>query len=158
MNRQTVANIVSLSRIPLGILGAYFVSNRIILLIIIVVAWITDLIDGWISGKKSRFGAIIDPFADKIFILLVGIALLKSLPLYLILIFFSRDIFTAIAFLIVRKLKDVKALFWGKVVTGMQFFILFVTLMEFNPEYFIYLIGIFTILAICEYHVRYSEK
>lgn len=65
-------------------------------LILMLVAGLTDILDGWIArwrGTISSFGKIIDPLADKIF--MIGVAvfliLLRGFPLWLFVVIALRD-------------------------------------------------------------------
>ncbi len=59
--------------------------------------WLTDILDGYIARKFNmitEFGKIIDPLADKICIIILGIILLnlKLIPLWFVLIIIIRDV------------------------------------------------------------------
>lgn len=99
---NTIPNYLSLLRIFLTIPILYFiissdVTSRLIALILIVVAGITDGLDGFLARKlnqESRYGLMLDPLADKILIIAVAIAFIFyfGFPLWLALIILSRDI------------------------------------------------------------------
>ena len=76
----TVSNLLSLSRIPLGVM--FLVTNDPKALALIVFAGsLTDLLDGVIariSGTISEVGILLDPFCDKIFVLLGVVSFLPS--------------------------------------------------------------------------------
>lgn len=122
-------NLLSLSRFVLaaGFVATAAVETRIGL---IGVAAITDFLDGWLARRvhaTSRWGALLDPIADRVFVLtVVGTFLVSgalSTSAYFILI--ARDLATAIGFLVARVipwLRPVvfKARILGKVVTVLQ--------------------------------------
>ncbi|MCX7909786.1 MAG: CDP-alcohol phosphatidyltransferase family protein [Ignavibacteria bacterium] len=78
---MTIPNILSLTRLILGfVIGFFLISNQKTLAIILIfIAWITDLLDGFLARKLnsiSELGKILDPIADKILILIIVISLL----------------------------------------------------------------------------------
>jgi CDP-diacylglycerol--glycerol-3-phosphate 3-phosphatidyltransferase len=93
-------------------------------------AAVTDFLDGWLARRvdaTSRWGALLDPIADRVFVLtVVGTFLFTgalSTGAYFILLI--RDIATAVGFLVARAipwLRSVKfqARMAGKVVTVLQ--------------------------------------
>jgi phosphatidylglycerophosphate synthase len=124
----TVSNLLSLSRIPLGVM--FLVTNDPKALAIIVVAGsLTDLLDGVIarvSRTTSEVGILLDPFCDKIFVLLGVVSFLPSGRLdwagFVILIL--RDIFTGGSYLVSRLVgRDMhpRSRMPGKVTTFFQF-------------------------------------
>jgi len=153
-----LADWVSLSRIPLAVLIVLLLQNKWLVVLLFAIALITDWLDGFLAKKGRRdgtpFGAFIDPFTDKIFVLIVGIVLLKEFDWYYIFLFFSRDIFTVLAAGLCHGfgLKGVKARTFGKMVTISQFVTLLLVFLKFQySEFLISLIGILTALAIIEY-------
>ncbi len=116
---KTKSNLISLIRlllaIPLWFLFDGFFSPRIriIIIIVCVVAAITDALDGYLARKNNNiteFGKIIDPLADKVIIGVVIIRLFligKINALYLLLIL-SRDLLIfAGGIFIAQKLKKI---------------------------------------------------
>ena len=126
----TLADVVSLSRL---VLAAAFVVARgaVVRLALIVAAGITDLLDGWIARRRnetSGFGAVLDPAADRAFVLIVvGTLLVEgALTGAQTLILMARDVVTTIGVVAVRAIAAlrsvrVEARFSGKVVTVLQF-------------------------------------
>lgn len=153
------ADWVSLSRIPIAIAIVLALENKPLVLLLVALAIFTDFLDGKLAGKGTKLGAIIDPLADKAFVIIVGIAMLRHLPWYYILLFFSRDIFTVLGASICYryKLKGVKARTFGKMVTITQFLTLAVVFLGWPAEYLIMGIGVLTIGAIIEY-VRWFRE
>ena len=96
---MTVPNILTLSRILLTPLLMWFLVNRKMnqALVVFLVAGMTDVLDGFIARlfhQKSRFGAFLDPLADKFllvssFLILGGLGLI---PLWLVVIVVLRDV------------------------------------------------------------------
>lgn len=63
----------------------------------IVMIWLSDLLDGYVARKLnqvSELGKIIDPLADKICVISIGIILLiqNIIPLWFVLVIVLRDI------------------------------------------------------------------
>jgi len=127
---RAVPNILSFSRV---VLAAAFVavdaSNTRLMLV--GLAGVTDVLDGWIARRAqvtSKWGALIDPIADRVFALIAVSSFLFSGALstvgYFVMI--SRDIMTAVGFLVARAVSwlrpiQFKARISGKVVTVLQF-------------------------------------
>jgi phosphatidylglycerophosphate synthase len=125
----TLPNTISLSRVLLAL--AFVVSSdprgRIVL---IVVAGITDFMDGWLARHEkteSTAGALLDPLADRIFVFV-------AISTYLVegqlttgqyILFLTRDIATAVGFLVAKIIPTLRpavfrARLLGKIVTVVQ--------------------------------------
>ncbi len=123
----TAANIVSLSRIVLGIVFM-FAATPFQQALIIGVSALSDFLDGFLArhfDQRSRFGEILDPVTDKLFVAAVlGTMLVRGrMSIGTVLLFLVRDFYNALAFVViqVRKLPiRMKARFSGKTVTVMQ--------------------------------------
>jgi hypothetical protein len=94
----TVSNLLSLSRIPLGVMFL-LTSDAMVLAGVVFAGALTDLLDGFIarvSRTTSEVGILLDPFCDKIFVLLGVVSFLPGGKLdwagFLILVL--RDVFT----------------------------------------------------------------
>lgn len=122
-------NLLSCSRLVLaaGFVATGATEARVGL---IGAAAITDFLDGWLARRAnatSRWGALLDPIADRVFVLTVTGTFLYTGALstgaYFILL--MRDIATAVGFLVARaipRLRSAKfqARLAGKVVTVLQ--------------------------------------
>lgn len=102
-------------------------KDLIIILILFIFILITDFLDGYIARKYNKvttLGKIIDPIADRTFVLLITLALIlnKKLPLYSLFIFI-RDIFVAIYayILMFKKKKAIPSDIYGKTKTVLHF-------------------------------------
>ncbi len=132
MPRRTLVklpNLLSISRVVLaaGFVAAEGHDARIGL---IGAAAATDFLDGWVARRvdaTSRWGALLDPIADRVFVLtVVGTFLFTGLlgtGAYFVLL--MRDIATAVGFLVARVVPwlrpvQFKARPMGKVVTVLQ--------------------------------------
>jgi CDP-diacylglycerol--glycerol-3-phosphate 3-phosphatidyltransferase/cardiolipin synthase len=134
----TVPNLLSFARIPLAaaFVAVHGTGARLAL---ISAAALTDLLDGWLArqGASTRVGALLDPIADKTFVLLALSAFLFDGTLstrdYFIII--SRDLATAVGLVVAYRLPglevtDFKARLSGKVLTSLQIASLFVVLLR----------------------------
>lgn len=124
-----IPNLLSASRLLLaaGFVAATETDTRVG---IIGAAAASDFLDGWLARRvkaTSRWGALLDPIADRAFVLTVVATLLFTGHLstveYFILI--ARDIMTAVGFIVAHlspRLQPVefKARILGKVVTVLQ--------------------------------------
>jgi cardiolipin synthase (CMP-forming) len=124
-----IPNLLSCSRL---VLAAGFVASGApeAQVGLIGVAAVTDFLDGWLARRAkatSRLGAMLDPFADRVFVLtVVGTFLftgMLSTTQYFIMIF--RDLMTAVGFLVARCIPWLRqvpfqARLLGKVVTVLQ--------------------------------------
>ena len=164
MNRGalfTVPNTVSLSRLVLAFAFVLVTDTRDRAALILA-AGASDFLDGWIArhgNSATTSGALIDPFADRVFVLAAVSAYLVhgifSTTQYFI--FLSRDIMTAIGFLVAKlvpRLKPVefKARMPGKIVTVAQLAALVLVLII--PRYtdaLVWTTGILSAGAIVDY-------
>lgn len=155
----TLSNLLSLSRIPLG-LAFVAVTDAQLQAAIVAVAAATDLLDGFIarvSGTVSQIGLLLDPLCDKLFVVVGLSAFLAGSRLdwagYLILIL--RDVFTAGSYLLGRLVGRVipfRPRWGGKAATALQ--LLTLLALVFWPPYvplLVILVGIVSVYAIIDY-------
>ena len=157
----SLPNAISLSRV---VLAAGFVATpeagaRVAL---ISVASATDFLDGWIArrrGSVSRWGALIDPLADRAFVLAaiatyvwrgeLGAGQAGTL--------IARDVATAVGFLVARLvpgLRDVafQARQLGKIVTALQLATLLAVLLAPSAvAALVLVVGVTSVAAIADY-------
>ncbi|HTS89750.1 MAG TPA: CDP-alcohol phosphatidyltransferase family protein [Gemmatimonadales bacterium] len=99
--RVTAADVLTLLRVPLAVLFL-LIDDAIIRLGILAVAAATDLLDGFLARRlgSSRFGAFIDPVADKLFMLaaFIVVAVSGTLTWYEIAGVLLRDFVASAAF------------------------------------------------------------
>jgi len=156
---QVALNILTFSRAPLALL--FLSENWTIRLIAVILAMVTDAIDGWLARRyrsTSRFGAILDPLMDKFFVYFVLAVLLLELqlPLWCALAMVSRDLSVLIyaAYLLVTKqfrVSEFKSIIWGKVSTALQFGVLIAICLNWRiPHQLYYAFLILSILALIE--------
>lgn len=127
---RALPNILSLSRVALAA-AFVVVDDANMRLALVVFAGVTDVLDGWIARRArvtSKWGALIDPIADRVFALVAVSTFLFNGELstvgYFVMI--SRDLMTAVGFLVARAVTwlrpiQFKARMSGKLVTGLQF-------------------------------------
>ncbi len=126
---RALPNIISGSRVPLAAAFVFADGSRARLAIVAIAA-ATDFLDGWVARRvnaKSRWGALIDPIADRFFVLTAIATFLfeGAISTRQYFVFLSRDLATAVGFLVARSVTwlrpvEFKARWSGKVVTGLQ--------------------------------------
>jgi cardiolipin synthase (CMP-forming) len=134
----SLPNLLSLARFPLA--AAFLATNAAgVRVALIGAASLTDVLDGWLARRQqpTRLGAILDPIADKTFMLAALSAFLVngaiSTGAYFLIL--SRDIATAIGFLVAYVLpgldpRSFRARKPGKVVTILQLIALLVLVLR----------------------------
>jgi CDP-diacylglycerol--glycerol-3-phosphate 3-phosphatidyltransferase len=151
---QRLPNVLSFSRLLLAA-GFVVADSGAVRVGLLGVAGATDFLDGWLARRvnaASRWGALIDPIADRFFVLTAVSTLLFNGSLdtagYFILI--SRDLATAIGFLVARVVPwlrpvEFKARWVGKVVTVFQLLTLAAVMVA--PRYEVPLLVIVAVLS-----------
>lgn len=158
---RALPNILSSSRVALAVafVAADSVDARLAL---VGLAGITDFLDGWIARRahvQSRWGALIDPIADRVFALVAVSTFLFEGDLstlgYFVMI--SRDLMTAVGFLVARAVSwlkpvEFRARFSGKLVTVLQL-ATFVALLRVPSIVtpLLWLVGIASLYSIIDY-------
>ncbi|NLJ53763.1 MAG: CDP-alcohol phosphatidyltransferase family protein [Intrasporangiaceae bacterium] len=110
----TVPNLLSMVRL-VGVpvfLWAILNEHDVLALIVLMLSGITDYLDGKIArtmGLESRLGQLLDPIADRLYILttIVGLAWRDIIPWWLVAILVAREVFMAIVMLRVRSLGQI---------------------------------------------------
>lgn len=154
-------NAISLSRVGLAVAFIFF-DGLWARVAIVAVAALTDFLDGFvarISNQRSLSGALIDPIADRIFaVAAVSACLLNGLlTTSQYFIFISRDIATAVGFIVARIvpwLRPVvfRARLLGKAVTVLQLATLVSALIFRNAlSGLIIAVGLLSAMSIVDY-------
>ncbi len=158
---RALPNILSSSRVVLAV-AFVLVDSVDARLALVGVAGVSDFLDGWIARRahvQSRWGALIDPIADRVFALVAVSTFLFNGELstlgYFVMI--SRDLMTAIGFLVARgvtwlKPVEFRARFSGKLVTVLQL-ATFVALLRI-PQLvtpLLWLVGLSSLYSILDY-------
>ncbi len=132
----TVADILSVLRLPMA-LAFVLVGNQVVRLALLAAAAASDLLDGPIARRfgASRFGAFIDPLADKLFMgcAFGVVAFSGRLELFEIAGVLLRDIVAGAAFLTTfmgGKPSSIPARAGGKAVTVAQVMTLLAFLLD----------------------------
>jgi len=166
MSRRALFNLpntISLSRVVLA-LAFVLVSEPWDRIALIGVAGFTDFMDGWLARHRkdeSTAGALLDPLADRIFVLV-------AISTYLVegmlttgqyFIFLTRDIATAVGFLVAKIVPTLRpavfrARLLGKVVTVVQMITLvaIIVLPELT-DILVATIGIISAASIVDYTI-----
>ena len=159
----TLPNTVSLSRVLLA-LAFVLVPNPWARVILIVVAGLTDFMDGWLARHEkteSTAGALLDPLADRIFVF-------AAISTYLVegqlttgqyFLFLTRDIATAVGFLVAKIIPTLRpavfrARLLGKLVTVVQLIALVtILILPELTDFLIVTIGIVSAASIVDYTI-----
>ena len=136
---RSLPNLLSISRVALAAAFVMFQGTDV-RIVIVMVAMATDYLDGFIArrlGPMTRFGALLDPIADRFFVLVaVSVMLfeggLTTLGYFLMLI---RDIMTAVGFVVARIMPSLRSAVFqarlpGKIVTVFQLATLLAVLLK----------------------------
>ena len=124
----TVSNFITVSRIFLLPFIVYFLvrGQNIIAFILMLVAFISDGIDGYVARKlhqESELGKTLDPLCDKISlaVILITLIIIKVMPIWSIIIIL-RDFLILLGSFFMLKSKAVvlSSNLWGKI-TGFIF-------------------------------------
>lgn len=153
-------NVLSLSRIVLAVL--FVPAGRAARIALICLAALTDFLDGWLARRTNtatRWGALVDPIADRLFVVVaIGTYLLNGqLSVNESLMLLLRDIATALGFLVARvvpslRAVEFKARFPGKVVTVLQLVTLLALVAGVRPLMpLVALVAVASALAIADY-------
>ncbi len=135
-------NILTLSRIlllPFFAVTIIYKEYKIALLVFILAA-VTDLLDGYIAritNQVTYFGLILDPVADKFF-LITSFVLMSAygfIPEWLTIIVISKDVIvltgSLIVYLVTSRLK-IEPSFMGKITSASQFALVGLILLALN--------------------------
>ena len=157
---RRLPNILSLSRLLLAVL--FVLAGRPARIALICLAAATDFLDGWLARRTNtatRWGALMDPVGDRIFVLVAIVTYVLNGELSLVesLLLLSRDIATALGFFVARAVPalravEFKARFPGKIVTVLQLVTLLALVVGAHPLMpFIALVALASALAIADY-------
>lgn len=136
----TVANILSIIRVPLAFAACRAIKTRdpILAITMMLLCALSDFVDGKIAratGTVSDWGKILDPLADKIAIiaLIFTLWLHKAIPLWFILVVVIRDIMIAVGGLLItgKTAAPPSSNKWGKITT----FLMAVYIMRITVSY-----------------------
>ena len=107
---MTIPNFISISRLILVPFIVWFIVNQLYSFAfwLFLTASISDAVDGYLARKfsiKSKLGSILDPLADKVLLVTVMVTLgvLGDIPMWLVTLVVSRDLFMLMAYVFTRK-------------------------------------------------------
>ncbi len=157
----TLPNLMSSSRVLLAMVFLAWDSGPA-RLALIGIASVTDLLDGWLarrSGSTSRFGALLDPVADRLFVLgvVVSYVIGGELRAWQAVVIMFRDVMSVIGWFVARNVSwlrpiTFKARLIGKLVTGVQLAtFLAVLLVPAWVDALVLLIGVMGLAATVDY-------
>jgi cardiolipin synthase (CMP-forming) len=96
----TIPNLLSMLRLALvpPFLVLIIVGDYVAALIVLIVASLTDLLDGYLArrlNQVTRLGQLLDPAADRLYIFaaLLGMAAHGLVPWWIVFVIVSRDVF-----------------------------------------------------------------
>jgi cardiolipin synthase len=104
-------------RIPLGVVFVLFAANPTVALGILVLAGVSDVLDGWAArrnrppGDHSRHrGDWLDPLCDKLFVaaVLLGVYLAHRPPLTLLLLVLTRELLQTTSMLVYQAVPSLR--------------------------------------------------
>ena len=109
------------------------------------IAYITDLLDGFIARKTntiSEFGKAIDPIADKLYVAALVLAMVSRnmVPLWFVLVVIGKDVLIMIGVLIARK--KIGAIlpsnYWGKAAVLLTIICLFLAVCGVSQDLLVF--------------------
>jgi cardiolipin synthase len=126
----TLPNVFTLARLALApfILSAIVERRHRMALALFVAAAVTDAFDGYLArkmGAATAAGAYLDPISDKMLLsgVYVALAVIGSVPVWLLIVIFGRDLLILIAAataLLLTRLRAFPPSRWGKASTILQ--------------------------------------
>ncbi len=153
-----IPNLLSVSRIALTPVVGYFLwrndsASTLVCLALLVVAALTDALDGWAArkmGKITQLGLILDPLADKIFaaLLILELILFRDFPVWLASAIIGRDLLILAAGIIILDKRKVAV---GSTLTGKYAFFSIVVLIGCSVIRFdsgVKIVAVFTLLLL----------
>jgi cardiolipin synthase len=170
-NQLTLLRMVFIPFIVMGLIDHEYKQA----LVLLVLAGLTDLFDGFLARKlhqQTRIGQYLDPIADKLLLstLFMVMAILNLIPWKFTVVVFSRDIgilgVSAVLFAIAG-LRDFRPSIFGKVNTLSQiaavFFVMLFLVMpapwvRFGKTFFLRMTFAFTILSALHYVILVGQR
>lgn len=145
---KNLPNLITLVRIliiPLFIILLVY-DHNFYALYLFILAGLSDALDGFIArtwNLKTRLGTYLDPTADKLLLVssFITLALLKKVPVWIMIIVISRDIILGITGLILLNFIDIRSYYvrpspLGKITTVLQILTVLLVLMEKTGAFF----------------------
>ncbi len=145
---KNTPNIITIVRIILAIIFPFSDVNYHG--IIIITALASEFLDGFIArifGWESKFGQVLDPIADKLFIFSVGLTWVsfKIITLSELSLLATREI--GLILMIIKGKTDLiqrqKVHFFGKLTTVLQFISLYMVVLLGTPVFYVFILTSF---------------
>lgn len=107
----TVPNVISFVRllgVPLFLYLLLGPHDDVAAVVVLAIGGTTDWVDGWVArrlGQVSRLGELLDPFADRLYILaaLIGLTVRGVVPWWLTIALLLREVVLGVALLVLRR-------------------------------------------------------
>lgn len=171
MKKSDIPNILSVIRLAMvPLFVALYVQGHIVYAVaVFILAGITDVVDGYVARKYnfiSDLGKILDPLADKAIQLsaFVCLYLTERIPLWMPLIYFAKELATAVGAMLVFRKKHlvVKSNVFGKGATVLVFASVCAIAMLELPKNVVTIICIaiscYFVFSCCMYAVQYFKN
>ena len=172
---EQIPNLITIIRILsiAPICWLLWVDSYQLAFILLVIAGLSDALDGFLArryGWFTKLGAVLDPIADKLFVVAVFLVfgLKGSLPWWLIALVIGRDVVIvlgALTYRVVTGQLEMRPLIVSKINTGLQIVLLAATLLHVAviawPQWFFvglqWSVAVTTVLSGVAYVVLWSR-
>lgn len=153
-----IPNIITLIRvllIPVFII-LYLYGYPFIAAVVFAITAASDVLDGYLARKHkliTPLGTLLDPIADKLLIIAGLILLLDKIPLWMVLVIITRELFITVKRAFLLRKKEIIAASWpGKLKTLMQVVAITAVMISF-PGYWWFMLAavIFTLYSMVDY-------
>jgi len=121
----TWPNLVTVLRLFLALPGLYLMwigGNKLVILVIFAVVFLSDLLDGFLARKLNQFsevGKMLDPLVDKIITAVCAVILILhyGLPIWIAAVIVGKDVLLVLggSLLLGKRAKAIPANIWGKI-------------------------------------------
>lgn len=141
-------------------------KNFFFALILFILAALSDILDGYLARKLKQvtnLGKILDPVSDKIIILIsiLFFGLNNHLPLFLVIIFFLKEILMLLLglYFLSKGIEIISSRAFGKIATTFTSISIIMILLKISFADIIFIIGLFfSLLAGIDYLLIYIKK
>jgi cardiolipin synthase len=126
-----IPDLISLSRLALAAAFVRYATQPAVAVAILCAAGISDWLDGWVARRfkqETKFGALLDPICDRLFVIpvLATLVFVHGVPLWQLAVLITRDVLNTLGAAVVwvlrpDRVKYLHPLRSGKVVTSLQF-------------------------------------
>ncbi len=140
MNTPNKLTLLRIIMIPVFMVAYMYLKNNILSALIFVLAFFTDLLDGYLARKNNQvsdFGKIMDPLADKVLVsaAMVLLAQTNVISAWVTVLVLAREfIVSGVRMAAAADGNVVAASIWGKAKTMWQFIALSIALLINKPN------------------------